>query len=248
MSIIKSIATSQLNNAEYTAFMTGFRKLITKATPEKLMIGTERLAAFDSGLQQLTDLMIKLRSSEETTQMAGSDNDRDRLLSYLKATVRYASKLPIAAQQEAGTKLWTLLKPYSNIARLPNQQETERIEGLLYDFAKPEYATHVTALGLDNVVTELSSANIRYKELSVTRTESRTAETLETGKAIRQNTDEQYASLQLLAAAASISTPSPEADEFIASLNQLIGETKSLYKLRLSQIKTEQEGEKAVTE
>ncbi|MGV8093623.1 MAG: DUF6261 family protein [Mangrovibacterium sp.] len=53
------------------------------------------------------------------------------------------------------------------MAQLPNGQETERVEGLLYDFAKQEYAPHVTALGLDVVATELSSINTQYKEMSL---------------------------------------------------------------------------------
>lgn len=223
--------------------MTGVRKLIGKATPEKLMVDSETLAAFDAGLKQLTDLMIKLRGSEETAQMAELEGERDRLISYLMATVRYASKSPVAAHQEAGAKLRLLLLPYRNMAQLPNGQETERIEGLLYDFAKPEYASHVTALGLDVVVTELGSINTRYKEMSLARTESRITETLETGEEIRLRVTQEYDRIQSLSFAAAIASPSPEADGFVAGLNQLISETKALYRLRLSQ-KKEQEQEK----
>ncbi|MGV8091551.1 MAG: DUF6261 family protein [Mangrovibacterium sp.] len=234
---IRNIGTARLNNAEYLAFMTGVRKLIDKATPEKLMVDSETLTAFDAGLNQLTDLMIKLRGNEETAQMAELDNERDRLVRYLMVTVRYASKSPITEHQEAGAKLWLLLQPYRNMAQLPNGQETERVEGLLYDFAKPEYAPHVTALGLDVVATELSSINTQYKEMSLARTESRTVEALETGREIRLRVDEQYDRIQSLAFVAMVANPSPEADEFAAGLNQLISETKTLYRLRLSQKK-----------
>jgi hypothetical protein len=160
--------------------------------------------------------------------------DNAILVSYLRSTVRSGSKLPLAAQKETGVKLLALLKPYSNIAQLPNQQETELIDALLYDFAKPEYSAHITALGLDNVVTELKNVNTRYKELSVTRTESRANEALETGKTLRLEIDKVYDRLQSLAFAAFLTSPSTEASEFVASLNQLIEETKTLHKLRRS--------------
>ncbi len=241
---IKKLQTSRLNNAEYSAFMTGVRKLITSATPEKLLIDSDTLSMFDTGLKNFSDLIIRLRSYEGTAEMSEIDSSRDHLLNYLRSTVRSGSKLPLAAQKEAGVKLLALLKPYGNIAQRPNQQETELIDALLYDFAKPEYSAHITALGLDNVVTELKNINARYKTLSVTRTESRANEALETGKALRLEIDKVYDKLQSLAFAAFLTSPSTEASEFVASLNQLIEEIKTLHKLRRSKSKTEEDTNK----
>jgi hypothetical protein len=65
---IRNIVTARLNHAEFLAFMTGVRKLITKATPEKLMTDSETLAAFDTGLNQLIDetkALYRLRLSQK---------------------------------------------------------------------------------------------------------------------------------------------------------------------------------------
>ena len=57
--------------------------------------------------------------------------------------------------QKAATSLYNATKNYVGMQNLPNQQETQQINGFLMDCAKEVNAPNVTTLALDTIIQEL---------------------------------------------------------------------------------------------
>ena len=70
------------------------------------------------------------------------------------------AKLPLAAERTAAQRMEPALRGYRDFANLPTAQETEVINGLLIDLAKPEFADSVVTLQLAPYIAELRRSTI----------------------------------------------------------------------------------------
>ena len=173
---IKSIGLTNLNNAEFLAFMKGALSLLPTASEEEeerpgglsvltesgtgyLGVTSEMLAAFDADMQALTDSVSRQRTDDRTKQKSLYEVSRGSCVTLYFTSLQTAMKSPIAATAEAGNILWTRTKDYRGIQRLPQQQETAQIRGLLFDLAKEENQTHVTTLHLEGLLEQMRETN-----------------------------------------------------------------------------------------
>lgn len=127
--------------------------------------------------------------------------------------------------------------PYAQCYRLPNQQETAQIDGLLLDMKKEENASLVELLGLEEVITGLEETNGMYAELTQQRTHDQAVSQLEESKVVRNRMGKYYDYMVSVTFANSICYPSEIIDTFIKDLNALIDETRALYNQRIAQAK-----------
>lgn len=241
---IQSMGLEKLNNAEYSNFMSRFSSLVNKAgtkeeVPETSVLGFEvaDFLVFEEDRSTLTDIVSRSRISLQTEDMGSYDKERDNWVVFLFSVLRTEKESPIATRRQAANTLYKLLYPYAHCYRLPNQQETAQIDGLLMDIKKEENASLVKLLGLDEVVTGLEETNGMYAELTQQRTHNQAVSQLEETKVVRNRMGEYYDYMLSVTFANSICYPSEVIDTFIKDLNALIDETRALYNQRIAQAK-----------
>lgn len=239
---IQSMGLDKLNNAEYSNFMSRFSSLVNKAgtkeeVPETSALGFEvaDFLVFEEDRSTLTDIVSKSRISLQTEDMGSYDKERDNWVVFLFSVLRTEKESPIATRRQAANTLYKVL--YPQCYRLPNQQETAQIDGLLLDMKKEENASLVKLLGLDEVVTGLKETNGMYAELTQQRTHDQAVSQLEESKVVRNRMGKYYDYMVSVTFANSICYPSEIIDTFIKDLNALIDETRALYNQRIAQAK-----------
>lgn len=247
------------NNAEYINFLRRYRSYLPLEAEEQrpgelsllsdeplgapsLGISAGQVAELDLYLSQLTDLNNQSRISQETASRTEIDNQRDQVVIYITDRITRAASLPLQAEREAGKFLSNVVKPYIGIARLPFNQETETIRGLLVDLRKVENTAAVEALGLTPYMVELERLNTLYESVTEQRTASQMANAIDNSKIIRAKADSLYEDMTDLAYAWSLANPSDKASDFIRNVNALIDEAQASLNKRKASGKKEDSG------
>ena len=215
---IKELGLQQLNNAEFTEFMNRFRKLIPvqASEEEERPGGLSVLTESGTGYLGVTSEML-----------AAFDADMQAFTS-----LQTAMKSPIAATAEAGNILWTRTKDYRGIQRLPQQQETAQIRGLLFDLAKEENQIHVTTLHLEGLLEQMRETNEEFARLSEESLTERAADTTEQTLIVCDRLAVQYDDISTTIFAFSVAEKNADALTFVSNLNALVDETRTAYKRR----------------
>lgn len=246
---IKPARLYDYNNAEYLNFLRRLRALLPLENADDrpgelsllndepsgapaLGISAELVAGLDGYIAQLTELNNQSRISQETASLTQIDKERDNVAIYITNRIARASALPLQAERDAGVFLANVVKPYIGLARLPYNQETEAVRGLLVDLRKTENASAVETLALAPYMTELERLNNHYEEVVEARSANRLANALDNSKKIRTQADDLYEDMADLAYAWSLAHPSDEAAAFIRNLNALIDEMQVAVHLR----------------
>lgn len=242
---ITAFSLDKLNNAEYLSFMNRTLNLLPKESerPEEISTlssgGVAELGltgpfldTFGKDLLELADVVNESRAAQETSELAALDKNRDSLVVYITTRVSRSGSLPMAAEREAGNYLHNVIKPYVSIQKAPNEQETEKIRGLLIDLKKAENSAHVKTLGLEAYLAELEKANEAYDSLSRQRTFARAKARTEFSDPLRERIDGYYDDLAMLSQSYNVVQPSVTSEQFVSGLNQLISEVLAAYNLR----------------
>lgn len=244
---IDSMPVSRMTNAEFYNYMTRTRRLIpldqqdddsdfpevqgldVKAAVGASAIGLspEFVAEFDDYLAQLLEMTRESRAATETVSLGVLDAERDKGAQYLLDKVQSAMKSPVAAEREAATLLWTVLKTYSGITRETVNEETALIDGMLLDMRKPQFSATITTLGLEAGMNELESLNNQYATLVAERDDKQkeAGQRLKTVE-LREKLGDLFEELCDRAFAHNLVNPTEESKEFILGLNQLTKDTK----------------------
>lgn len=244
--VFKGTLCSLYTNAVHAAFMQRiYDELISLLDrKEKLHISDALMEEFNELIGKETDLTKEARRLLNTATRGNTDQERDDILVYLLQEIKNAARSPIAAKKAAGEALTPLAEAYTGIQGEANDAETLSIRGLILDLQKSENASHVTALGLDEVVTKLEEVNNRYdrerKELS-----SRTlANKKENSLAIRPKTDAVLKRiLDLIYASEVLAVEEETGDQLfvesvIDSINVIIDEYRASYNKSQAQKKS----------
>lgn len=243
---IQTMGLTNLNNAEYVNFMTRFSTLVEKAgtlegQEETSALGFEiaDYKVFGQDRALLSDIVAQSYTSDQTAELGTLDRQRDEMVVYLFSLLRSEKSSPIATRQMAANSLYNLLKPYMGCYRLPNQQETAQIDGMLIDLKKEEPASQVKLLGLEEVIVGLEETNGMYALLTDDRTNERAASKLEESKSVRERMSTYYDYMTTMAFVQSVAQPTDATATFVSSLNALIDETRALYNQRIGQAKAQ---------
>ena len=235
--LLISPALSKLNASEYLNLMTRLQTLIETATAEALGLTNEEFEEFKDLVAKLQNRVNYTSASALTGQLDGIDKQRDSLLTFLFSTIQNGVKLPIEAQRAAAEALELIIRPYANIQRLPGQQETVQVNGLLVDLATESAAAHVTTLNLTAVVDELKKQNDQYAALTQQRTLESDANATENITELRARMDPMYVAVTTIAHAESVANPTETTAEFVRALNATVAEVDHLYNLRVGHVK-----------
>ena len=159
--LIPPMSLGNLNKAEKLSLLKRYMKLMPSGSDSEspdeislladsgvpvLNISAGQVTRMNGIIDELTELTMQASSSEETPEMQQVEADRDTAGNYIVRRVLDYAKLPLAAERTAAQRMEPALRGYRDFANLPTAQETEVINGLLIDLAKPEFADSVVTL------------------------------------------------------------------------------------------------------
>ena len=145
---VESINLARLSHAEFINFMERFLALLPLEAEEaaeegdpmgapKVGITAEQIEEAKMYLSEMNDLNRETRVKAETKSKAEIDRQRDALWTAIVQRILTSRNVPIPTESAAAEKLYIVVKPYTGMNRLPNNQQTETVKGLLTDLNKP---------------------------------------------------------------------------------------------------------------
>lgn len=199
----------------------------------KVGITAEQVTEAKTYLSEMNDLNRETRVKAETKSKAEIDRQRDALWTAIVQRILTSRNVPIQAESTAAEKLYIVVKPYTGMNRLPNNQQTETVKGLLTDLNKPEMLDAITTLGLENYIDELSTCNQQYETLVKGADVARATANLgnKSDALLRQLTD-LYREMADFAFATNLLHETEESLYFLSGLNGLIRDVETAYNLR----------------
>lgn len=223
-----------LNNSEYQNFMRRFLSLIPASEgASPVNIPPENVAEMDALLGKMTELNRESRAWETTPEKKEADRERSSVAAYILGRVLKSGSLLLDAERAAGRALKNTINPYKGVGRLPINQKTEVIKGLVMDLRKEELQGAVETLGLKPYLDELERQNLRFEALVAQESETRSEMSLgENNVAIRAQINVLYTKCIMLANATQVLAPSAESEAFIRDVNSLVEEVRIAYNLR----------------
>lgn len=266
---INEISLKRLSNAEFIYFITRFIELLEavqagddaggddgggESLPEvqsytdgvtELYITQEMIDSLKESLAKLQEQNRETRSRVATKDLAEIDKRRDNLAAFiLDAVNRTVNMLSDATEIAAVRELQNALKVYTGIGKLPQNQETVTIRGMLSDIRKEQFSAAVEAAGIEKHVNLLEEENERFAKLSAERSlDISKSRQVESSKDVRAYAVKLYNLMAAHAAAANLLHGTETTKNFIYDLNSHIEETKMYYNLRGTTDKDEDEGD-----
>lgn len=107
--------------------------------------------------------MLHLAKSDETIKIANADKIRDRAVSAYIRQLSVYELSEVQTELDAYASLNNLMTPYSGINDMNYEQETNAIDNLLADLAKPQYTPHIATLNMASLVTRINTKNTEFK-------------------------------------------------------------------------------------
>ncbi|MDR2125328.1 MAG: DUF6261 family protein [Prevotellaceae bacterium] len=162
MNILK-IDFHSLRNEEWFQFMTEFKYLVEKSTPETLGVA-ELFTLFLTNYADSDTAAELIRKSPETAKMLEADNKRDATFrGFADAVASYANHFN-ADKQRAAEDLAIVLDHFGNLAKKPSNEETAGMYNLLQEL-NGKHAPQVQLLAIADWVQELEQNNNDYETL-----------------------------------------------------------------------------------
>lgn len=241
---VKSVGLSKFNNAEFVNFASRFLELIYDAkegdlpgTGAALGIDPADVTLFEEELVLMGDIVSQSRISDITAKLAELDKERSEFAVHLITQVHSSLVSPKADKKQAAISLSNAMKPYVGCQRLPNQQKTHAIKGLITDMNKPENAANVRALDLNDALEAMEASNTSYALLIKQRSNKLAAAKLEESKGVRQRMADLFDYMSCCAFAQNLLHPTETTATFLRNLNAMIDETTALRNQRIGQLK-----------
>lgn len=226
---------SVLNNSEYQNFLSRFVELIPEEVngSSPVNIPSENIAEMETLLAKLMDLNRKTRAQETTDERREADRSRNAVAAYIMGRVLKSSSLLLDTERAAGKTLRGTIAPYKGVRRLPVNQKTEVLKGLLFDLRKEEFIEAAATLGLTSYLDELERLNTRFESLVAEESSVRSAFSgEEVSRTLRLRADALYSDCIMLANATQVLAPSAASEAFVRDANSLIDEVRIAYNLR----------------
>lgn len=246
--LIPPMSLGNLNKAEKLSLLKRYMKLMPSGSgsesPDEISLQTDsgvpalnisagQVTRMNAIVGELTEITMQTSTSDETPEMQQVEADRDTAGNYVVRRVLDYAKLPLVAERAAAQRMEPAFRAYRDFANLPTAQETEVINGLLTDLAKPEFAEPVATLQLAPYIAELRRLNDRYAELAALRDKSRSVRTENvTSKDLSIEAQDLLDDMCALANASSLLQPSEEARVFVRDATHLFAQVRTAYKQR----------------
>lgn len=251
--MIKTVIAQQanftvLNGPEFASFMEKVAALIEAAGVESLQIPAEMFSAFKEDKDGLTDSLARSRVCDETAQIATVKGDLKIAFTQFIADVKYEKKRSTSSKQAAATSVYNLVKPLFGVQYRPLSEFSQYVKTMLVDLSKEETAEHVTTLGLNDRVAELSSLNARLGILVDTRSNKQIANKTEPLEVFRKSLTEKFDTMMAIVVGYNLAVPSEVMADFLSRIEKLIADTLATYRQRIAQRKGTEETETTTTD
>lgn len=218
---------SRYNNSLHAAYHTAQLKqlqAVGEETLETMHVSGELLEGYAMVVDDLTERSMEAQASTATGDTTALDVERDRLLSMLFFLVASGLLSAVAEEQAAAKTLDVILRVYKGIQGKAMDVETQMIKGLLVDLKKNEAAEAVTALRLNEILTQLEAANKKFEEVKEARVKDRQTKHLQVKTPeMRLLADSQLEEIQdLIRATGIIATTDAESTVLLGMVSDLM--------------------------
>lgn len=208
-----------------------------------LNISADQVKRMKELIALATELTDQTPAAEETPEMQDVEKRRGSTGNFILNMILNPDVLP-DSYRDAARAMEPFFRSYKGFADLPHTEETQKVNGMLQDLAKPQFAEHVTTLGLTVPIADLKRLNDRYAELTHLRDvewAKRTGEANST--AIFTEAQDLLDDMIALANASSLLQPSEEATNFVRDITYLFDKIRANYKQRESLRKSSDDDE-----
>lgn len=194
----------------------------------KLKLPAGLMATWDGRREKEIKVNKTMAESAYTARLNEVDKKRDKVLTYLLASVRNQRISPTPATAEAAVRIARVLKPYTGSQVVAFDEETANIRGLLDDLSTQ--TADVTTLGLTDAITELGTLNAEFIQLRAERHVETPNDDLPNSRLVRSETDAAYETVCCYIEAAFLYAASEDDRKAIAGLIKDLNKTTSAYK------------------
>ena len=181
--------------------------------------------SFKDSVTAVDDAYKLSRSSDFTQKIADEDDRRDNLYRQLVNLLKMYSRFGYDAEKkEAADYLWNIVKKYGVDPNENYSEESGKLQQMLQELeSNAQAAQRIAGLGIENLITQLNTANEQVRTLMSNRNDER----MQVEKAAlfnaRENADQAYRDLILsLNASAVMDDDAHRFDELISQVNELI--------------------------
>ena len=236
---IKALGITRLGNGQHVNFHRSAYDLVNEYEPAKIGITEPLKAEWNGHIDTEEDINCEATADILTRAINKKDEERDKLIIFIFMMVRGYRYSPDLAEVDAAERLQIILSPYGKLQRLPFNDETSRINGLLTDLKKPGNAALVTTLRLTSAVNKLEAANAEFHDLSLQSVKAVRRSNLPSAAAVRPKTDAVYDRIIFMIRAAYLSGAAPVDKEAIKTLvqhlNNLVDKVNANYRQILAE-------------
>ena len=200
-----------------------------------ISVSPELLEKLKDALARLRRLTNESRSNVETASLDEVDAARIEAITFALNHIENLTKSPIPTMKDAAIHLYNKSKAYKGAGLLSVNDRTQAIVGFLEDMGRTEFSEYITTLAFQPTLDALRELNDRYSQLVREREEGvKALEKLGNTKAVRAELEDLYEEITDRAFATNLLNSSPEATDFIETINVRIKDAKKRLKWEAS--------------
>jgi hypothetical protein len=181
--------------------------------------------SFKDSVTAVDDAYKLSRSSDFTQKIADEDDRRDNLYRQLVNLLKMYSRFGYDAEKkEAADYLWNIVKKYGVDPNENYSEESGKLQQMLQELeTNAQAAQRIASLGIENLITQLNTANEQVRTLMSNRNDERMQVEKAALATARENADQAYRDLILsLNASAVMDDDAHRFDDLISQVNELI--------------------------
>ena len=181
--------------------------------------------SFKDSVTAVDDAYKLSRASEYTQKIAEEDDRRDGLYTLLVKQLKVYMKFTFDAEKkEAAEYLWNIVKKYNVNVDENYSEESSKLQQMIQELnTNAQAELRVAKLGLENLITQLNTANEQVRTLMSYRNDERMQIEKAALATAREHADQAYRDLILaLNASAVMDDDAHRFDELISQVNELI--------------------------
>jgi len=230
MNIVKVIMHN-LRNDEHFMFHTEFRNLLTTAGAENLRVATQ-FGAYAALYNKEDEGLKKITKSSLTAKIHDEDKKRDEIYNGMTELNAALTKSPHENKREAANRLKIVFDTYGNISKKPINEQTSAIINILQELKGP-YLQDAQLTGLTDYITLIETHNNALEALVRERYDESTAKTDVVLREARHALDTVYDDITARINALALLEGGTVCENFIRSLNTIIGKYNAIVNARL---------------
>lgn len=231
------------NKAEYANVANRFIGRTTACGTETLGVPEEYFTMYQAKNKILNNLVAQSRIVDETGKIGEIEIKINNLLKYMFSIVRNARTTPIESKKQAAISLYNATTVYLKTYRLPQQQKLATVGGLLTDLNSDKLSAHITTLGMETELEQLTLLHAQFSVLLENRTNSQLQNAEEKSILVRQDMDQLFEMIIAAIWVHSFTNSSEDVLSYIKSINKILSEAETAYNQRMAQKNSKEEEE-----